>query len=114
MFNLKGGDKMENANRKIYKIIITFIIITAVIINIVTYSLFYNTINLFYDIWAFLAFVAGVLGISLPGIIISLIISLFLILILKKKHKYFYYFAFIFLFASLFHYLKKKEENLIK
>lgn len=102
MFNLKGVDKMENANRKIYKIINTFIIITSVIINIVTYSLFYNTINLFYDIWAFLAFVAGVLGISFPSIMISLIISVFLILILKKKHKFIYYFAFIFLITSLF------------
>jgi len=104
MFILKAGDKMENINknRKVNNILITVIIITAVIINIVTYSLFYNTINLFYDIWAFLAFVAGVLGISFPSIIISLFISLFLFLILKKKHKFFYYFAFVFLCASLF------------
>jgi hypothetical protein len=104
MFSLKAGGEMENTNkkRKINNILITVVIITAVIINIITYSLFYNTINLFYSGWSFLAFVAGVLGISLPGIIISLIISLFLILILKKKHKFFYYFAFIFLCASLF------------
>jgi len=97
---------MENTNtnkkRKINNILMIVIIITAVIINIITYSLFYNTINLFYSGWSFLEFVAGVLGISLQSIIISLIISLFLILILKKKHKFFYYFAFIFLCASLF------------
>jgi hypothetical protein len=104
MFNLKAGGEMENTNkkRKINNILVTVVIITAAIINIITYSLFYNTINLFYSGWAFLAFVAGVLGISFQSIIISLVISLFLILILKKKHKYFYYFAFIFLFASLF------------
>ena len=95
---------MENTNkkRKINNILMAVVIITAVIINIITYSLFYNTINLFYSGWSFLAFVAGVLGISFQSIIISLIISLFLILILKKKHKFFYYFAFIFLCASLF------------
>jgi len=104
MFNLKAGDEMENTNkkRKINNILITVVTITAVIINIINYSLFYNNINLFYSGWSFLAFVAGVLGISFPSIIISLIISLFLILILKKKHKFFYYFAFIFLCASLF------------
>ena len=87
MFNLKASDKMENINknRKVNNILITVIIIIAVIINIVTYSLFYNTINLFYDIWAFLAFVAGGIG-----------------NIFSKHNNIAYYFAFIFLITSLF------------
>lgn len=96
------SDNKLRAFKKKENKIISFFIIISLVINLINYVLFYNEINPFYSIWSFLAFVAGIIGISTLPLIVSAIISIFFILPKKHKHKYIYYFSIIFFILSLF------------
>lgn len=78
------------------------LIVVSVIINFANYIFFYNDINPFYEVWSFLAFIAGTLGITLPVAGIAAIIAVFFIISKRHKHGYLYYFAILFLILSLF------------
>ena len=86
---------------RITKISIIFIT-GAIIINFINYIFFYNEINPFYEPAAFWAFLAGLLGISIPLIIFAGIFSVFYVYIKKYKEKFLHYFFLLFLVFSLF------------
>lgn len=87
------------------KINIFLLIISAFFINAIT-NFFgcarYSTcINPFYDIWSFLAYLAGILGTSIMSLGLSVIISFIIVLINKRKYNFLYYFSILFIIFSL-------------
>lgn len=88
-------------NRSRDKKISILLIVVSVVINFTNYIFFYNVINPFYEIFSFLAFVAGALGITVFPLGIAAIIAVFFIISKKHKHQYLHYFAILFLVFSL-------------
>lgn len=81
---------------------LVLLIIIALIINFVNYIFYYNTTNPFYEIWSFIAVLAGSLAITIFPLAIAAFVSVFFVLSKKHKHKYRYYLAIFFLILSLF------------
>jgi hypothetical protein len=81
---------------------ITYLLIAALLVNLANYIFFYNQTNVFYSLFSFLAFVAGLIGISMIPFAVAAFIAVFFLIPRKRKHKYFYFLSIIFIILSIF------------